>query len=163
MYHTHHLCIIILSMSRKFISSAGSSYSHPDLSPIADPAPADISGPHPLGNHMDNTWAQIGTTWHHLETAWTTLGHHSETPWSQFGDNSGTTFGANLWQPCDNFMTTFQSLWDNFGKGSRQLLDSFETTLRLWINIGTSLRQREENFETTLEPYGGRVMTFGGA
>ena len=96
-----------------FISSAKSSYSHPDLSPIADPAPADISGPHPLGNHMDNTWAQIGTTWHHLETAWTTLGHklgsldttlelHGNTlvplgkPWSQFGDNTGTNFGANL-------------------------------------------------------------------
>ena len=68
-----------------------------------------------------------------------------------FGNNSGTTFGANLWQPCDNFMTTFQSHWDNFGKASRQLFDSFETSLRqLWIIIGTTLRQLEENFETTL-------------
>ena len=81
-----------------------------------------------------------------------------------FGNNSGTTFGANLWQPCDNFMTTFQSHWDNFGKASRQLFDSFETSLRqLWIIIGTSLRQLEENFETTLGPYGGHVVTFGGA
>ena len=63
----------------------------------------NINGDHlaPLGNHMDNTWAPLGTTWRsQVGTTWKLHGQYLSTTWNNLEthcDNFGTTLLSDCW------------------------------------------------------------------
>ena len=99
--------------------------------------------------------APLGTTWHHLKTAWTQLEDNCGQLWNiliKFGYNIGTTWDNRettvtnlchiLTQLLHDFDTSLRQLEDNFRSTLIELGDNFGGTLRqFWGNFGSILRQ----------------------